>query len=162
VGRGNRLPLEQGDDRSRVRKQETLFRAGWEPTILPTSRCRDEGTGTGRITAGDRPLGGITRQRLAPRILSDTHHVAATSSTTYGSTNPAARYKLENLTNNGPLRKRLAKPYFVVDFHLLSFASLSWRSRLSDHCRSQRTAGVGALQIQLRPMAQIDSLSVDE
>ena len=30
--------------------------------------------------------------------------------------------------HSGP--KRLAKPYFVENFHLLSFASLSWRSRL--------------------------------
>ncbi len=30
--------------------------------------------------------------------------------------------------HSGP--KRLARPYFVENFHLLSFASLSWRTRL--------------------------------
>ncbi len=30
--------------------------------------------------------------------------------------------------DSGP--ERLAKPYFAEDLHLLSFASLSWRSRL--------------------------------
>ncbi len=58
------------------------------------------------MSAGDRPLGGTTCHRLVPRIPSDTHHVAATLSTTNGSKNPAARYHLEDLTNNGPLRKQ--------------------------------------------------------
>ncbi len=42
--------------------------------------------------------------------------------------------------HSGP--ERLARPYSAVDFHLLSFASLSWRSRLV-----AKNAGTGVARI---------------
>ncbi len=74
-----------------------------------------------RKSARDRPRGGTTRLRMVPRIPSDTHHVAATLSTTYGSTNPATRCYLEHLTNNGPLRKST--------FWIRKILSQSWSAR---------------------------------
>ena len=60
--------------------------------------------------------------------------------------------------HSGP--ERLARPYSAVDFHLLSFASLSWRSPLLAISRPTRAASVRPLHLHKptsgRPLSSLD------
>ena len=59
--------------------------------------------------------------------------------------------------HSGP--KWLAKPCFVENFHLLSFASLSWRTPLSDHSGSAAWSVVGFKLTDLGISDPIDSFA---